>query len=61
MAKKQTDAEFWAEQDERRRQFLEIFARMQERYRLADERDARRRARLRRLTFGLLGREPDPA
>ena len=61
MAKKQTDAEFWAEQDERRRQFLEIFARMQERYRLADERDARRRERLRRLTFGLLGREPDPA
>lgn len=56
MAKKQTDAEFWAEQEERRREFQEIFARMQERYRLADEREARRRERLRRLTFGLIGR-----
>ncbi len=61
MAKKQTDAEFWAEQDERRRQFQEIFARMQERYRLADEREERRRQRLHRLTFGLLGRHADTA
>jgi hypothetical protein len=29
---------------------------MRERHRLADEREARRRERLRRLTFGLLGR-----
>jgi hypothetical protein len=59
MAKRQTDAEFWGEQDERRRQFQEIFARMQERLRLADEREERRRERIRRLTFGLLGR-PTP-
>jgi hypothetical protein len=56
MAKNQSSAEFWAEQDERRRQIEEIFARMQERHRLADEREARRRERVRRLTFGLLGR-----
>jgi hypothetical protein len=56
MTKRQTDAEFWAEQAERRRQIEEIFARMQERHRLADEREARRRERLRRLSFGLLGR-----
>ena len=54
--KKQSDAEFWAEQDERHRQIEEIFAGMRERYRLADEREARRRERLRRVTFGLLGR-----
>jgi hypothetical protein len=29
---------------------------MQERYRRADEREERRRERLRKLTFGLLGR-----
>ena len=57
MAKKsESDPDYWAKDAERRRQIEEIFARMQERYRLADEREARRRARLRRLTFGLLGR-----
>ena len=56
MAKHESDSEYWAKQDEQRRQIEEIFARMQERYRLADEREARRRQRLRRLTFGLLGR-----
>ena len=56
MAKRESDAEYWAKDAERRRQIEEIFARMQERYRLADEREARRRERLRRLTFGLLGR-----
>jgi hypothetical protein len=61
MAKRETDAEYWARDAERRRQIEEIFARMQERYRLADEREARRRARLRRLTFGILGRQPDTA
>jgi hypothetical protein len=60
MAKRATD-EYRARDAERRRQIEEIFARMQERYRLADEREARRRARLRRLTFGLLGRQPDTA
>jgi hypothetical protein len=35
-----------------------IFARREQRLREWDEQVARRRARLRRLTFGLLGREP---
>ncbi len=55
-AKKQSNADYHAEQEERHRQIEEIFARMFERHRLADEREARRRERLRRLTFGLLGR-----
>lgn len=59
--KKQSDAEFWAEQEERRRRIDEIFAGMQERYRRADEREARRREQLRRLTFGILGRPPREA
>ena len=61
MAKRESDAEYWAKQDEQRRQIEEIFARMFERHRLADEREARRRERLRRLTFGLLGRPSDSA
>ena len=56
MAKRETDTEYWAKDAERRRQIEEIFARIQERYRLADEREERRRERLRKLTFGLLGR-----
>lgn len=57
MAKKrQSDSEFWAEQEARHREIERIFAGMRERHRLADEREARRRERLRRLTFGLLGR-----
>ncbi|MBM2822818.1 MAG: hypothetical protein HW413_1564 [Thermoleophilia bacterium] len=57
MARKRlSDSEFWAAQEARRREIEEIFAGMRERHRLADEREARRRERLRRLTFGLLGR-----
>lgn len=41
---------------ERRREVDGILARLEERIRLANERDARRRERLRRVTFGLLGR-----
>jgi hypothetical protein len=37
-----------------------IFARREQRLREWDEYVARRRARLRRLTFGLLGRERQP-
>ena len=40
MAKRQTDAEYWAEDAARQRRIEEIFARMQERYRRADERGA---------------------
>ncbi len=43
----------WAETD---RQFRELVARREQRFREWDEYVARRRARLRRLTFGLLGR-----
>ena len=56
MAKRKPDPGYWERQDEQRRQLEEIFARMQERFQREDERDARRRERLRRLTFGLLGR-----
>jgi hypothetical protein len=45
----------WKESD---RQFREMVARREQRQREWDEYVARRRARLRRLTFGLLGREP---
>jgi hypothetical protein len=60
MAKRESDAQYWARDAARRRQIEEIFERMQERYRRADERDERRRRRLNRLTFGLLGR-PSPS
>lgn len=44
----------WKEND---RLFREMVARREQRLREWDEYAARRRARLRRLTFGLLGRE----
>jgi hypothetical protein len=56
MAKRDRDAEYWAQQDEQRRELEELFARMRERHRREEEREERRRERLRRLTFGLLGR-----
>lgn len=43
------------------RELEALFDRMRERHRRMDEREARRRERLRRLTFGLLGRQPDTA
>ena len=43
----------WAESD---RRFRDMVARRAQRQREWDEQVARRRARLRRLTFGLLGR-----
>ncbi len=56
MAKRTSDSEYWRRMDEQRRELEELFARMFERHRREDEREARRRARLRRLTLGLLGR-----
>lgn len=47
----------WAEGD---RQFRAMVARREQRQREWDDYVARRRARLRRLTFGLLGRETAP-
>ena len=48
--------QWYVEWEEQRRELEELFARMRERHRLEDEREARRRERLRKLTFGLLGR-----
>lgn len=56
MAKKRNEPAWWLEWLEQRRESEELFARMRERFRLEDERDERRRARFRKLTFGLLGR-----
>jgi hypothetical protein len=54
MAKTNTDSDaVWLA---RRREVDGILARLEERIVRAKERDERRRARLRRLTFGLLGR-----
>ena len=50
--KKESDAEWLAT----RREVEGIIARLEERIRVAKERDERRRERLRKLTFGLLGR-----
>ncbi len=50
LAEKQVE---WAEED---RKFRAMVARREQRLREWDEYVARRRARLRRLTFGLLGR-----
>lgn len=56
MAKSKSEPDWWAEWEAQRRELEELFARMRERHRRADEREERRRARLRRLTFGVLGR-----
>ncbi len=56
MATRKPDPEYWAKYEAERKEIEEIFERMRERFRLADEREARNRERLRRLTFGLLGR-----
>lgn len=54
MAKKNADSDaVWLE---RRREVEGILARLEERIERARQRDERRRERLRRLTFGLLGR-----
>lgn len=46
MARRASDAEYWAKQDEQRRELEERFARMREAHRLEDEREAQRRERL---------------
>lgn len=55
MAKRRSEPEWWAEWLDQRRELELLFARMRARYRLADEREARRRERVRRLTFGVSG------
>jgi hypothetical protein len=66
MAKRRKiDPETLVELDRERREFRALCERWMRRLEAADARERawgeRRRARLRRLTFGLLGREPDPA
>jgi hypothetical protein len=56
--KRRTDAELDKVWLERRAEVEGILARLEERIRRDSERAERRRARLRRVTFGLLGREP---
>ncbi len=54
MAKRNADSDaVWLE---RRREVEGILARLEERIEVARQRDERRRERLRRLSFGLLGR-----
>lgn len=60
MAKKPDKPRWYREWEEQHRESQELFARMRERHRLEDEREERRRQRLNRLTFGLLGR-PSPS
>ncbi len=54
--RKKSKAEWHEEWLAMRREVEQILAGLEARIRRADERKARRRERLRRLTFGLLGR-----
>jgi len=56
--RKRGDPEWWADWLERRRQLELLWRQRSERFAAADAREAAYRARLRRLSFGLLGREP---
>jgi hypothetical protein len=56
MATHESNADYWAKQDAQRRELEALFERMRERWRREEEQEARRRERIRRLTFGLLGR-----
>jgi len=53
---KRDKPQWYIEWEEQPRELEMLFARMRERHRLEDEREERRRERLRRVTFGLLGR-----
>ncbi len=56
MAKKKIDPEEWAHWAQVSREFREMYERRIQRLAEWDAAEERRRARLRRLTFGLLGR-----
>lgn len=57
MAKRRrSEPEWWGEWLEQRRYLEDLWERRRARFAAEDERFARRRERLRRLTFGLLGR-----
>lgn len=59
MAKKKIDPEFWKRAEEAKRNLQGSLERAQARIAAREAAEARRRARLRRLTFGRFGREPD--
>lgn len=54
--RKKIDPELLAQWEREREEFRELMQLRAERLDAAEEREARRRERLRRLTFGLLGR-----
>lgn len=56
--KKRIDPALLAQWEAERAEFRKVFDRWMARLKAAEEREAAHRARLRRLTFGLLGREP---
>jgi hypothetical protein len=57
MAKRRrSEPDWWAEWLEQRRYLEDLWERRSARFAAEDERLARRRERVRRLTFGLLGR-----
>ncbi len=56
MAKKKIDPEEWAHWAQVSREFREMYERRIQRLAEWDAAEERRRARLRRLTFGFLGR-----
>lgn len=58
--RKRIEPELLAKWERDRAEFEQIYAGMVARFEARKEWEARRRARLRRLTFGLLGREPEP-
>jgi hypothetical protein len=56
MGKKKLGPEFWAEWERQREEFRELMRRRAERLDAVAAHEAARQARMRRLTFGLLGR-----
>jgi len=59
--KRKIDPELLAQWERERAEFRELMLQRAERLDAEERRDAERRARLRRLTFGLLGRDGAPA
>jgi hypothetical protein len=53
---KRTTPEEWDRWERQRRELAELMEKRRQRFAVADAREVERRARLRRLSFGLLGR-----
>lgn len=56
--RRRTDPETLERWEREEREFEELMRKREERFARADAREAAYRARLRKLSFGLLGREP---